>query len=77
VGKTRDRKGRARQLARSTRPVDEAIDELFLSTLSRFPTADERALIGQTYSDLANQRERAFEDILWALLNSKEFIYNH
>lgn len=69
------RHGRARRLARSDNPPDAIIEELYLCTLSRLPMDQERALMLQAF-DGSNRREAA-EDILWAILNSKEFVFNH
>ena len=53
---------------------DEIVDELFLSTLSRFPTDKERAIcVGQ----LERRRDRGVEEIQWALLNKREFLFNY
>ena len=52
------------------------IDELFLSAVSRYPDAKEQASAYESMMSTADRRE-ACEDILWALLNSKEFLYNH
>jgi hypothetical protein len=49
--------------------------ELFRATISRGPTEAEFAAIE---SQLAtDQREAVFSDLFWALLNSKEFAFNH
>jgi hypothetical protein len=55
---------------------DELLDELFLRTLSRPPTADERAAAGEAVR-AAKDPFQVFEDILWGLVNSQEFITNH
>jgi hypothetical protein len=53
----------------------KVVDELFLWTLSRPPRASERAA---TVKALASgDRAEAFRDLFWALLNSKEFVFNH
>jgi hypothetical protein len=67
--------GRARRLADSELPAAEVIDELYLSALSRFPRPDEKRLMLEAFAQ--SDRRAAAEDILWALLNSKEFLYNH
>ena len=53
---------------------DEAIvEELYLSALSRFPTAAERQGVVD-YLAAASDRRAALEDVLWGLLNAKEFL---
>ena len=55
----------------------EIIRTLYLTTLSREPTDMElEKLLAAASADPKVQRE-TFEDIFWALLNSKEFIFNH
>jgi hypothetical protein len=50
----------------------DILDELYLSTVSRLPTRGEKeALLARM--ELAADRRRGLEDVLWALLNSKEF----
>jgi len=51
------------------------IDEIFLSTLSRLPTETERATITATLS--TDSTDLVIADLFWALLNSKEFAFNH
>jgi hypothetical protein len=62
------------KLLATTRPDSEIVDELFWSALSRGPTATESErglqLLAQT-----TDRRRALEDLAWALLNSKEFVF--
>lgn len=57
----------------------QRIDTLFLATLSRPPTDQERAAAAVLVEAASNevQREQALGDILWALLNSAEFTFNH
>ncbi|CAN5366404.1 hypothetical protein BH23VER1_BH23VER1_03550 [soil metagenome] len=70
--------GRLHTLARSGRPTPEILDDLFLATVAREPDADQRAtvhaLVG-TGPDI--DPTPVLEDLLWALLNSKEFAFNH
>jgi hypothetical protein len=40
------------------------------------PTEKERTAIQQEISTQENKTQ-AFEDIFWALLNSREFVFNH
>src|SRR5262249_62312994 len=58
-------------------PDDEgALEELFLATLSRKPTADEFAVF-QEIRKKKSDRNAAFQAALWALINTTEFIFNH
>jgi hypothetical protein len=51
----------------------EIVEELFLATLSRFPTAKEKEVAVKL---LQEYRTAGAEDLLWALLNRFEFIAN-
>jgi hypothetical protein len=55
---------------------DAVLDELYLASLSRGPTAAERSLTTKHLS-AAKDRRRAWEDLAWAVLNSKEFLLRH
>ena len=58
---------------------DERVESLFLATLSRPPDDEERqasvAMLADCKTD--TDRNRALSDMLWALLNSTEFAFNH
>jgi hypothetical protein len=55
------------------------LETLFLSTLSRKPTPEELAKFGSYVEGGGPKKDskRALADVLWALLNSGEFIFNH
>ncbi len=58
------------------RPLKDLVEELYLSSLSRLPSSDE--LTASTkYLDGESDKRQAVEDLLWTLLNSKEFMFNH
>jgi len=52
----------------------QLVEELFLATLSRFPTEDERA---NSVKHLETYRNKGVEDLQWALLNRLEMIVNY
>jgi hypothetical protein len=52
---------------------EDAISELYLLVLSREPS-DREIAISQKYIAKINNRSEAFEDLLWSLLNSSEFL---
>ena len=49
----------------------------YLCLLSRLPTAEERAKVSEHAQALGLSPFDAGTDTVWALLNSKEFLYNH
>ncbi len=67
---------RVKTLLAAEKDDDKALTELFLATLSRPPTDKERAAFAAYRKD-AKTREAAFNDTLWALINTTEFILNH
>jgi hypothetical protein len=68
--------GRAATLAKQKLIDDEAVDELFLATLTRLPTAREKA-DGLDHLKGAKNRAAAVQELMWALINTREFILNH
>jgi len=74
--KIRDTRGVLARLLRENKNDEEILEHLYLSALSRRPAAEEKAglLAGIRR---ASDRRAGLEDVLWALLNSKEFLYNH
>jgi hypothetical protein len=54
---------------------DQIVDELYLRCYSRKPSTAEKANLLASL-DSENPRE-GLEDVFWALLNSKEFMFNH
>ncbi|VTR97106.1 DUF1549 and DUF1553 domain-containing protein [Tuwongella immobilis] len=68
--------GRVESLAKARIPAPLAIQELYLVTLSRLPRPDEVAKAQGWIANAPTPRE-GLQDLLWALLNSKEFLFNH
>jgi hypothetical protein len=69
------KRGLARRLAASSKSTDEVLDELYLTTLSRLPTSEERALLREAFPPAGQDRRAAVEDVLWSVLNTKEFLF--
>jgi len=73
--------GQPKQPTNTRRPIterelDRLINETFLRTLSRFPTGTELAKARVDVSD-STDKIAGVKDLLWALLNTKEFMTNH
>ena len=68
---------RAKQMAEDGRDLQERIRDLYLVAFSREPTEDEQTVAVKYIRDRKDQSQKAFEDVLWALMNTKEFIFNH
>lgn len=58
---------------------EQRVDTLFLSTLSREPQLAEREAMLKSIAAAKSEddRQKALGDVLWALLNSAEFTFNH
>jgi hypothetical protein len=80
--------GRADQLSKAEAPEPDRIRELYLAAFSREPDADEvriaerhlakpRNDAGGKPLDSQQAKRQGYEDLLWAILNTKEFLYNH
>jgi hypothetical protein len=68
--------GTIAKLVKEKKPVVEIIEELYLAAFSRRPTAQELQRNISYVQSLDNQQQ-ALEDVLWALVNAKEFMFNH
>jgi hypothetical protein len=55
----------------------EIVEDLYLRVFGRLPLDKEWQPIQQTLAAVPDQRQQALEDVFWALMNSKEFYFNH
>ncbi len=62
--------------AKDTRPDAEKVDELFLWAFARKPTDEQRQVALEHIAKHPTNKKFAYENILWALLNTKEFVFN-
>jgi hypothetical protein len=67
--------GRVDQLVKSEESEAKVIEELYLIALSRFPTAREQAKLRSLISE--GPRKAAVQDLVWALISSREFSETH
>lgn len=57
--------------------AEAVADELYLSVLSRRPTADEAAEVAEQLQRAGERRDAVMKQLVWALLASAEFCLNH
>ena len=87
-GKLASGSGRAEQLAKAETTAAQKIEELYLVAFSRKPTpaelqtAVDYVISPQTDAagnpiDSARATREAFQDLVWALMNTREFMFNH
>jgi hypothetical protein len=70
-------KGRVARLAKSDAKPEQIIEELYLACFSRLPDAEEMAIARKAIDVGVQNRQAGIEDVLWSLLNSAEFVFNH
>ena len=87
-GKLASNTGRAAELAKPEITDADAISEIYLAAFSRQPTAEELSIAqdyviqprndanGKPLAEATAKRQR-YEDLIWAIMNTKEFLYNH
>jgi hypothetical protein len=67
---------RADLLAKDVRPDGEKVDELFMWVFGRRPSAEHRQIAIEHINRHAMNKKLAYENLLWALINTKEFVFN-
>lgn len=68
-------KGTAAKLAASDKTPEAIVEELYLLTYSRLPNAEERKVALELFAEPQADRRLVTEDLLWALVNSPEFVF--
>ncbi len=77
-GKLTAGNGKAAVLAADmARPADVKIRELYLLAFARAPLPDELNVALAHIEKNKETPQKAYEDIVWALINTKEFLFNH
>jgi hypothetical protein len=79
--KLRDDNGRIARLARGDASAESIVRELYLTALARDPEPTEMAAASSHIESAAatspERRREAIEDVVWVLLNAREFLFQH
>jgi hypothetical protein len=68
--------GRVDQIVKDARPDAEKVEEMFVWAVGHKPSKEKLELALAHIEKDAKNKKLAYEDILWALINSKEFYFN-
>ncbi|MBS0201891.1 MAG: DUF1549 domain-containing protein [Planctomycetes bacterium] len=66
---------RAHELAQSAMTPAQIVEQLYLSLYARRPTADELKDASSLFEEPEANRRRVTEDLMWALINTPEFVF--
>jgi hypothetical protein len=76
ASKIADAHGRVAKLLAENKPASEQVTDLYLTTLCRRPTPAE-VEFGTSYLATAPSPQEGLQDLLWGLMNSKQFLFVH
>jgi hypothetical protein len=74
AGKIADGKGRIAKLLADKKPHEEIVTEIYLATVSRRPSDAEMEATRKFLAEAPSPQE-CYQDLLWALINSKQFLF--
>ncbi|MFT5467158.1 MAG: hypothetical protein ACI8UO_002262 [Verrucomicrobiales bacterium] len=69
--------GRAEKLASPEVSEDDGIRQIYTAAFSRPPTDEEMGIAKEYLIDPDRTIRQGYEDLIWAIMNTKEFLYNH
>jgi hypothetical protein len=70
--------GRLARLSAANQSPGQILDELYWAALSRAPTTEEQTVAEQALAGSTDDEWlAALQDLAWAILNSKEFVFRH
>ncbi len=77
-GKLKAKDNQLEKWLASGKPFGEILDEVYLASLARFPTPDEKQKMLEIVATASEAEKReVLEDVVWSVLSSREFLFNH
>ncbi|QDU00256.1 DUF1549 domain-containing protein [Gimesia aquarii] len=70
-------KGNCDKWAKSKMTPDQIMEELYLTAYSRYPTLEEKRLGRSLFEKEGANRQQVIEDLMWALLNTPEYLFKN
>jgi len=69
--------GRLSKLLKKGASDEEILNEFYVAALMRFPTKEEKSELLRFLAQRSSRREETLAGLVWAILTSREFAYNH
>jgi hypothetical protein len=69
--------GRLSALLRKGTSDEQILEEFYLAALTRLRTAEERSELLKVLAQRSSRRQETLAGLVWAIVNSREFAYNH
>ncbi|MFO1064045.1 MAG: DUF1549 and DUF1553 domain-containing protein [Pirellulales bacterium] len=76
MNKIASKQGRVSKLIEAGKPHEEIVRELYLAAMCRLPSTAELEASQEILKQSATPQD-AYQDLLWALINSKQFLFVH
>ncbi|HEY1067325.1 MAG TPA: DUF1549 domain-containing protein [Pirellulales bacterium] len=64
------------EMLKEQKTPEQVLESIYIRALTRKPTPEESAALMQLVNE-QQDKNKALEDIFWAVLNSREFVFNH
>lgn len=75
--KLKQKDNRVDRLLSSGKTPAQIIEEVYLASVSRFPTPQEQKAMAAALSGTSEEKREVLQDILWSLMSSRDFVFNH
>jgi Protein of unknown function (DUF1549)/Protein of unknown function (DUF1553)/Bacterial Ig-like domain (group 2) len=69
--------GRLSGLLKNNASDEQIVDEFYLAALTRLATPEEKSKLTKFLSQRSDRRQETLAGLVWAIINSREFAYNH